>query len=147
MAGQGTGVYCSRYKYLDIDIHVDRYRYQCLDLDICIWCSPPGLGAGVVAQLDGVPLLAAPRQLVAADTVKTTSPIPAHHPTHLNTLVARSAISRQWKHCSLQHSTYLPLSKHYVLSVCPVYLLFLRMKDWLVLASPWSRSSCSTQVP
>ena len=67
-----------------------------------------------MAQLDRVPLLAAPRQLVAADTVKTTSPIPAHHPTHLNTLVARSAISRQWKHCSLQHSTYLPLSKHYV---------------------------------
>ena len=81
------------------------------------YLSPPGLGAGVVAQLDGVPLLAAPRQLVAADTVKTTSPIPAHHPTHLNTLVARSAISRQWKHCSLQHSTYLPLSRLCVVSV------------------------------
>ena len=82
------------------------------------YLSPPGLGAGVVAQLDGVPLLSAPRQLVAADTVKTTSPIPAHHPTHLNTLVARSAISRQWKHCSLQHSTYLPLSRLCVVSVC-----------------------------
>ena len=81
------------------------------------YLSPPGLGAGVVAQLDGVPLLSAPRQLVAADTVKTTSPTPAHQPTHLNTLVARSAISRQWKHCSLQHSTYLPLSILDVLSV------------------------------
>ena len=30
MAGQGTGVYCSRYRYLDIDIYIDTdidYRY------------------------------------------------------------------------------------------------------------------------